>query len=76
MLCCKGTDSACTTYISGGISNRLELDEWMSRGMVWELVDGLFRGLALLSARSWPEGKPFSRDGLELHWCYAIVLVP
>ena len=51
------TDLACTTYISGGISNRLELDEWLSSGMVWELVGSLFRGLVLFSARSWPEGK-------------------
>jgi hypothetical protein len=27
MLYRKATDPACTTYISGGISNRLELDE-------------------------------------------------
>jgi hypothetical protein len=44
--------------------------------MVWELVGGLFRGLALFSARAWPEGKPFSRAGLEWHWSCAIVLVP
>ena len=76
VLCCKGTDLACTTHVSGGISNALKLGEWLSSSMVWELVDGLFRGLALFSARSWPEGKPFSRTGLEWHWTYAIVRVP
>ena len=76
MLCRKITNSVCTTYFSGGISNRLELDEWMSSSMVWELVGGPFRGLALFSARAWPEGKPFSRTGLEWYWSYAIVLVP
>lgn len=52
----------------------------MSSSMAWKLVAGLFRGLALFSARSWPEGKPSSGwdwNGIGLvQLCLCRVLTP
>lgn len=40
----------------------------MASCKVWKLAVGLFRGLALFSARPWPEGKAFGGGFEGWNW--------